>query len=56
MQNIVLGENMYRKGLFRGILFAVLGCLAWTYAAAKPIDVLVFYVAVLRALPPFKRR
>ena len=42
MQNIVLGENMYRKGLFRGILFAVLGCLAWTYAAAKPIDVLVF--------------
>ena len=33
---------MYRKGLFRGILFAVLGCLAWTYAAAKPIDVLVF--------------
>ena len=38
----MLGENMYRKGLFRAMLFAVLGCLAWTYAAAKPIDVLVF--------------
>ncbi len=42
MQNIVLGEDMRLKKMWKKVLFAVLCLAVWTPVSAAPIEVLVF--------------